>query len=266
MKKSLLTKSRYILYTLIFSIILISACDPPPKQKIKAVFIFCDVTGSLIKEESEQVAELAANILDNLPSNSIYRLVPINMKTDISEEIISYDGKIEGEIPQRVKDVRRENLKTEIDKLYQFVNSKVQKPERTCIISGLQRARDFYLRVKEDVDKVEYEYELIFISDMLEDCSTTPTGENKLVSIKDQSPSEAIEAIKTFSLPDLSPFRITVVIPGKDERLPKKESKKSIPTLNIFWAEVFKKCNNKLTIDDWRTADDPVRVLNPQTE
>lgn len=265
MRKSLLTKYIYILFTLIVSIVLTSACDPP-KQKIKAVFIFCDVTGSLIKEESEQVAELTADILDKLPSNSKYRLIPIHMKTDISEVILQNNEKIEGDIPLSLKEARREKLKTEITKIYEFVNSKERKPERTCILSGLYRARDFYLNLKENVDKVEYEYELIFISDMLEDCLNTPAGENKLVSIKDQSPSEAIELIKSAPLPDLSPFRITIVLPGKDVALSKKSVKKDVQTLNIFWSEVFNKCNNKVTVDDWITADAPVRVLTPQTE
>src|SRR4028118_770716 len=74
-RKIMLNKTFTLLALILLSIIFLATCDitPPPKNKKKAVFIFCDVTGSLIKEESEQVAKLTADILDRLEPEAVFK-------------------------------------------------------------------------------------------------------------------------------------------------------------------------------------------------
>ena len=260
----MLNKTFTLLALILLSIIFLATCDitPPPKNKKKAVFIFCDVTGSLIKEESEQVAKLTADILDRLEPEAVFKLLPIHMKTDAAEAIMETNNTIQsgGKVPDYLKTDRRNKISEQITTLYQTVNAPEQKPERTCLLSGLDRAREFFVNLKND----EYDYELVFISDMIEHCQNTPAGKGVVVSIKDQKPEDALNSISKATFPDLSNARITVIVPGKDETISKGTIKPNKQTLFAFWSKVFDKCKNKVTMDDWFTAKEPDRIFEPQ--
>lgn len=236
-----------------------------PQGKKKAVFIFCDVTGSLIEPESTQVAELAADILDRLPPDAAYKLLPVHMNTESAEAIMETNNTIVAKhgLNEFERESRREKLREEISKWYRIINAPERRPERTCLLGGLARAREFF----SNLDVNQYEYELVFISDMIEHCPNTSMSGGRTINLQTQPPADALKLIGDAPLPDFSNARISIIVPGKNERsIERANQRPSNKTLNLFWSEVFRKCSNdKVSTDSWVTGTIPERIFQPQT-
>lgn len=254
----MISRLRVLIFLLIFGCL--SSCkwtDDTAEAKAKLVFIYCDVTGSLVQPEIDKVSKVAADILERLPPGSRFEIVAIHLNTERSDPIDSgvYP---ETEIDDSIKSGHRKKITDTVTNLYRAYNQDRETKEineRTCIISGLSRASQFFATYKNP----HFENELVFISDMSEHCFTASSQKGTPVRIETQSLEEAFGLAKDFEYPDLSGTRITVLMPGSLD--PATQSKRPLLSkLNSFWTKVFDKCNTKINLTDWFSDDIPPRV------
>jgi hypothetical protein len=159
------------------------------KKQVVAL-IFCDVTNSLTKEENKRVGTLAADIIDRLPQEARFKLYTIQIQTQLPTKIkldINKNGEedaedisvpaMEDNIKQKeyetttVKE-RRKQIESEIEELFKRFNKGDDK--RTCILNALGFAAGYFdTEYKDDKDN-KYDLRLYLISDMVEECKTTP--------------------------------------------------------------------------------------------
>jgi hypothetical protein len=101
----------------------------------------------------------------------------------------------------------------------------------SCIADSLPFAQRFFQRFDAD----EFDYELMYLSDMMENCDSRLFGRKiMLESSFDQLPKDVALREKV----DLSTVRITVVVPAAlvDQKLP------SLQDLQTFWIMIFRQC------------------------
>jgi hypothetical protein len=218
---------------------LLTSCPPPPKTRV--IFIFCDVTNSLVEQESAKVATHAADVLDGLPPGSLYRLYPIQAETGQLAPL--EQGKIEREDNPNVekgrKRSRRQRLSESLAQLYKVTNVN-RYDNRTCILNTLgfasNQLRDF------PADK--YQRELVFISDMLEECDATPLRQS--VDIRKADIGREVKLAGDFPQGiDFSGVIINIITPTTIEtyRNYDPKTRPQMDALQEFWFTVFKRCN-----------------------
>lgn len=214
-----------------------------PQASKKVVMIWCDVTSSLQQSEVGEVAKLASDILDSLPEGTRYILYPIQRETERLKEITS--GEVppsDPDIDDLVKKERRKLISNEINKLFEDVNKKKTQPEnRTCILNTLAYTESYFRQF------ASYKPELIFISDMTEQCSTTPMG--KPIDLRaglttQKRISQTLQSAQEFpSPPDLSHIRLTIIIPTTaDTYAVPPGQRPSVDNLKKFWGAIFRNC------------------------
>jgi hypothetical protein len=253
-----------IILTILIALI-ITACPPPPRKAKKAVVIFCDVTSSLHSAETEKTAQFAADILDRLPLDTEYVVYPVQIETERPEAVVFSDkSKTIGENSDTHSNEdpeRRAQITSGIKSLFDEVN-KVQPPDRTCLLNTLSLAKAFF----SDLDPNKYEFELVFISDMIEQCSNIGVAPNKSVDLQKQEVDTAISLIQNSEFPDLSNVRVSVIIPGTKERtMIKNKPDPSLESLRKFWSVVFKKSKNEAAAQiEWHRNEVPLTIAQPQ--
>src|SRR5215467_6995042 len=90
-----------------------------------------------------------------------------------------------------------------------------------------------------------YDPELIFISDMIEDCPSTPLGVN--IQLDKQSPVRDIKLLNSYATPpDLSRLHLTIIVPtAKDTASVSLGQRPDPRDLESFWKAVFARCGFK---------------------
>jgi hypothetical protein len=216
---------------------------PPPSPKTKVVIIFCDVTNSLIPKENEKVAQLANSVIDSLPVGTQYVVYPILLETQLAYPIVEAevtwpDGDIAVERANKKK--RNEGLASDIKKLYETTNSKRGTDNRSCILNTLPVAQSYFMQYPEEV---KFDYELVFISDMIEECDATPLRHT--VNLDKSDISKEIALAENFPPGiDLSRVHIDVIFPSTAETMGNRH-KANVEDLQRFWFAVFKKAGLK---------------------
>jgi hypothetical protein len=217
-------------------------CDREVRKRV--AFIFCDVTNSLNKSESETVASITARVLNSLPPGTEYRIFPIQAATTrlaaINEDERVIPPKEEDEILQAERGKKRqEALAVKLANLYRVTNTS-RNDNRTCILNAIAFAghqfRDFA------ADK--FDHELIIVSDMLEECDDTPLRQQ--VDIRKGDITKEIELAGTFPEDfDLSHATINIITPATEETYVKYEAGTRPPMsqLREFWGIVFSRCH-----------------------
>jgi hypothetical protein len=234
--------------------------------KTTVALVFCDVTNSLTREENRKVGSLAADIVDKLPDKTIFRLYPIQIQTQLQAAIkidINKNGKDDDEDHsvveiisntqrdeyEKVKQKRREQIENGVDDLYERLN-KVPQDNRTCILNALGFAHNFFLPIYGDSSK--YDLRMYLISDMIEECNTSPLPVRR-VEMDRRNISREISLANTLPQSwNLSGVQIMCIFPtasGTAEnqgtpdvssaRRPNRDDVKS------FWNTVFKRCGFK---------------------
>jgi hypothetical protein len=241
--------------TLLLSLSLITSCakkggiqevqaTATPK-KIKVLLLWCDVTSSLKDLESEEVSSIASAVLDHFPQGTKYVLYPIQTETGRPVPIIKSGPTME-DLPtnddtddKSHSNVERATLiKNEITRLYKENKVKHPNDRRTCILNTLDVSAIFLSQFDD-----RYDPELVFVSDMIEDCRNTPLHKN--VQLDKQLFSETIKLVDAFtSPPDLSRLRITIIVPtAKDTSTVPAGQRPDPRDLERFWQTVFVKCH-----------------------
>jgi hypothetical protein len=218
-------------------------------MKKRVVFIFCDVTISLNGTERTEVGRMAADILNNLPVGTEYRIYPIQAETDALAPI----NKRESVIPPKDKNPslqaildrrRREGVVEELAKYSKETNAPQDTNERrddnrTCILNALNFAGNQFKQFLPG----QYDRELIVISDMLEECKEAPLG--RPVNIKKPDIAQELRLANEFPEGnDLSAVKITIITPVTLETYVRHAPGRKPPmaALQEFWAVIFSRC------------------------
>lgn len=242
--------NRCILSLVLLLAILTLACPPncppdcPPPERERVVLIFSDVTSSLLPSESNQVGALTCDVLDSFLPGTQYYVYPIQIEAQKLQPMD--EGIIQAEqTPGTMKAVnaaRRTKISDEIKKLYDLIKSVKRsdaygKPDNhTCILYTLRFAQNVF----KQFDQTKTDFELIYVSDMIEQCNTTPMG--KPISLGPANVSEAIKLAKETDLNvDLSYARVSMIIPVTNDTYT-AGGRPNPSDVRDFWEAILSHC------------------------
>ncbi|MFL6278067.1 MAG: hypothetical protein ACJ74G_23000 [Blastocatellia bacterium] len=220
-----------------------STSGGPQAVKTRVALIFADVTNSLKPEESQQVAQLTAQVVNSLPRRSEFVVYPIQIETQRLSPILR--GTVPAAISDKEKQAyelakaqRDQDLAKKIDALYNEVR-KNKEDNRTCILNTLGFAKNFF---QQYADPGKYDLDLVYISDMTEECRNTPV--HSLIKLNKREINSEIRIIQ--SLPDgndLSNVRVTVIIPTAEATYSANQKlRPDMEDLKRFWLAAFNRC------------------------
>src|SRR5258708_7390774 len=168
--------------SLLATVLVFKACGDgpgPDVPKPRVALIFSDVTSSLLESEKEQVSSVTANVIDTFLPGTEYYVFPIQMEPQRLQPL-DHDTIVVDAAPginQAVRTQRRDKLKKEIDTLYALIKPAKAQPTRygrpdnhSCILYTLDFADKFFRQFNPALNDLE----LIYVSDMVEECNTTP--------------------------------------------------------------------------------------------
>lgn len=214
-----------------------------PPLKIPIVLVFCDVTNSLMPEEDKEVSLYAGAVIDHLPPRSEFALYPIQIEAQRAPLIA------QGKVPILVSDKDRQDyeltnaerereIKDKIDALYKTVNRN-SADNRTCILNALAFANNHL----KQYDPSKYTFEIIFISDMIEECNNTPLPARRVKLNKHDIQTE-VEQSKSFPTGlDLGSSRITIILPTARVTVDVSQRRRpDVEQLKQFWINILNRC------------------------
>lgn len=239
----------------IFIIIIQSGCisngsdntsnDVKNPSKVYAL-IMCDLTSSIDSNLIKDVAQKAYDLLLSLPQGSKVEAYPIDDNTYINPIFSSELPVLESEL-----DLHKDIFKSKIGALgtqfgdaiylkYKEVNANKSTEHASCIISTLETAYNFF----KDKNKKGYKFELVYFSDMIEQCPNSQAGSIYICSKRKTPNKEAIISQieknynPSFDLKSLLDNNISMIITtgimGDDKCLLSHEQKE-------VWQVVFSK-------------------------
>ena len=244
-------KSNQCLLPLILMLALSTLACPPicpggpdcPPEKERVVLIFSDVTSSLLKSESEQVANLTCEIVDALPPGTQYYVYPIQVEAQKLQPM--YEGTVMAQdraTTKAVSDARKKKISEEISKLYDLIRATKRsdaygKPDNhTCILYTLKFAQTVF----KQFDEKNTDFDLIYVSDMIEQCNITPMGQP--ISLGQANISEPIKLAKETKLDlDLSHARVSMIIPATDATYT-ASGRPNPSDVQAFWEAILLHC------------------------
>jgi len=230
--------------------------DQRRKPRVVAV-ILADVTSSLNQDESMEVADLAASAIAALPQRSQVRLYPIHKATENPQLIRAETIYDDADIRKALEQPRRIRIRKQIAELYEKINHPPQSDDaRTCILDELFFAGNYFGHPEFAHDRKV----LLIVSDMLEDCGSTPLGQeihlNKLDLRK-----ELAAAQKAPPIPGLAGVTIVAVLPPTSQSRYHRGKHPRLEDLEAFWNEIVLRAGNgskeKPCTIDWRRGELP---------
>jgi hypothetical protein len=229
---------------------LIQACTStsggPPVMKTKVALIFADVTNSLKPEECKEVARLTAEVINSFPRHTEYVVYPIQIETQRLSPIV------QGKVPAAVSDKEKQDydlskiqrgkdLNAKIEKLYDEVK-RSKDDNRTCILNTLSFAKNFF---QQYADAAKYDLDLIYISDMTEECNNTPV--HRLIKLNKREISKETRLVEEIPEGnDLSNVRVTIIVPTAEVTYSVNQKlRPDMEDLKRFWLAAFNRCGFK---------------------
>jgi hypothetical protein len=207
----------------------------------KIVLIFCDVTSSLDEGERNAVIELTSRLIQNLKPPVRYQVLPIMLETERARPLLNE------KIPSLVKPSDKARyqqalsgipayLKQEISTLYAQTNSPGADPNRSCIISSLERAGGIFeqYRTQKNVDLY-----LFIVSDMLEECERNPY--EVPIRLNKTNIKNEIETVKkkVIRVGKLAGVQVAMVVPA-GRAYTSSYGHPPLRSLGEFWRTVFR--------------------------
>lgn len=251
--RSQLTGFALVWTTCVFGLFLLVGCGrneadqskPSREVTVKAeptvlALVFCDLTGSMDSSSVRMSAEAVANILLSLPPGSQFEIFPI----DFSGRIAPIEGTTEGKPkkPSEVGKIKALNKDQAIRVGNQLLDLYGRKfaphPSRnSCIVQTLELADAIFKQYRAKADQ-EYEFEIVYVSDMLEDCVNSSLG---AASFETASFSDVMKEVSHFEPKvDIGFARLSIIIPAR----PYVENTRSSLTdaqLKEVWEKIFRK-------------------------
>ncbi len=249
-----------------------SGADPNPAQvHRKVAIIWWDVTRSLYDAEKDQGLEWALRIVTSLPPQSRYYILPIHSETQRADpldhgdvpEIRSVEaatlfrGKLKTRINQKAEKLRKA-LKAD-EEASKKNSGFVRRDRRTCILNTLSFSSTLL-----NNEPKHLEPEIVFISDMIEDCfhQNLNGGKGGYIQLSQPAIEVQIKAASAVRLPeDLTTVRLTIAIPTNSSSSGVSE-RPSMDGLQRFWHAVLKRTNAKPENIQWSIGVLPPRLVN----
>lgn len=213
----------------------------PPKPPARTYFVFLDLTRSLNDAQQQSVNERINDLCRGIPGRSRLTVLPLGGYVAragvLLHEELPDDSFVDGE---RDLADRRAALPGEIATAAQNYNASITDKnflKKTCISHALHEAQQ---RIA--TSGSQEPAEIIFISDMLEDCPTSVLGGS--LSLEKPDIHEELKRAQTLDrpLPDLRGANITAIIPETGPTAT-KTPQPSLPELESFWGTIFKGCH-----------------------
>ena len=242
-----LQSNRYVIAVILLLAISTLACPPtcppdcPPPERERVVLIFSDVTSSLAQRESEQVGNLTCNVLDALPPGTRYYVYPIQIEALKLEPM--YEGTVRAQdraTTKAVNEARKKKISDEITRLYELIKTAKRadaygKPDNhTCILYTLEFAQSIF----KQFDQKNTDFDLVYVSDMIEECNTTPM--RKPISLGPKHILEAIKLAKETDLNlDLSYARVSMIIPAAADATYTASGRPNPSDVQAFWEAIL---------------------------
>ncbi len=242
-----LKSNRWIaLFAILVMVLLFTACPEvdPPDERERVILIFSDVTSSLVPSESQQVAALTSSIVDSLPPGTRYFIYPVQIEAQKVEPM--YEGTIlppDAPLAPTERAAREDKLKHKIEELYNLIKSVKQtsdihgKPDNhTCILYTLEVAQNKF----KQFNQTNTDFELIYVSDMIEECNQTPLG--RPISLVQTNMPEAIKLAENTDLKlDLSYANVSMIVPVTIDTY-KTRGRPNLSDLRKFWEATLLHC------------------------
>ena len=246
-------KFLYVLY-LFLSTLLLSSCNNEVQKKIdidnleKKVIavIFCDFTTRTIGDSTsiKKVAENISKLVYSLPPKSKVYICPIDSSPFV-EFIDEYEKPIRSSKPSDMQKYKLWNTKKAIDVAAKIINThknvysdmKIQKKSISCIVRTLKTADGLFSQYRNNNDGNDFIYELIYFSDMIEECKNSSVGH---ISFRRNFFSKTLNNLHNYKPEfDLSYADVSVIVTAKQ---PGQYSDfiTSDQLMNI-WKEIFMK-------------------------
>lgn len=240
---------RYITALVLLLAAFTLACPPTcppdcPPHRERVVLIFSDVTSSLLQRESEQVATLTCNVLNSLPLGTRYYVYPIQIEALKLEPM--YEGRVmahDRASTKVVNDARKKKISEEITRLYGLIKTAKRaddygKPDNhTCILYTLEFAQTIF----KQFDEKNTDFDLVYVSDMIEECNTTPM--RRPISLGSKNMPEAIKLAKETDLNlNLSHARVSMIIPAASDATYTASGRPNPSDVQAFWEAILSRC------------------------
>jgi len=204
-------------------------------QKLTVLLMIVDFSSSLTKFQAEQVVNNANTILNEMPVGTSYEIYKLQANWNLATTLeagtvqrLTNGGKVQQERTRRLESAKNEP---------HFGNT-------SCLIDSLPFAQRFF----KQYDPNEYQYELVYLSDMVEDCSSPLVDRKLTVSNVQANGLQFPEPV------DLSDVHITAIIPTLEPNPPRPNKSPPLSELRVLWREIFKHCGvteARLSKDEW---------------
>ncbi|HMG74324.1 MAG TPA: hypothetical protein VK582_12550 [Pyrinomonadaceae bacterium] len=242
------------------------------KTRRKLMIVWWDITKSLYASEQENGLNWGATIISNLPAHSVYYFFPINSATqrpspldqgekpaiDSPEAAVLFKGALEKRISDNVEKLR--NQMRADDEAAKNYGGVVQRDKRTCILSAL----DYSGTILKNEAK-ELEPEIVFISDMVEDCLHQSLNKGKGAFIQLTQPDVDSEIRAASAIPlnlQLEQVWVTVIVPTASSDTPVSQ-RPDMNGLQRFWRATFQRCGLNADKYQWSIGVLPPRLISP---
>lgn len=219
---------------------------PAPPQR--AYVIFIDLSLSLNETQAQVVPEVMQKLVQGMPGGSRISVYPI------AEEVVATGALLQAHLPKGENATERARLQKRRAELAPQVIEAVASMRQTlragttlrhtCISDALRQAAK-EVRDLRSVDP-SVDVEIVFVSDMLEDCQASLLG--RPVSL--EKPNISPEVVLARSLPrnatlvDLGRAHVTMLLPPLALAVP-KTARPETHDLEAFWRAVLDRCNDE---------------------
>lgn len=207
------------------------------------VLIFCDLTASVDSSSIRKVARDAYNLIFVFPYQTRLIIYPIDESPFVKPILdFTYPSKAtkNSQIHKNkiwIRNVARSAYDSIINLYHaEYSNSKTGSRPISCIMRSLETAHCQFMQFK-DVSGKKYSYELIYLSDMLEECGTSPVGPVAFTKKYFRNSLERLEAYQPEF--DLSYANVSIII--SVEQYAMESAYISYEELKTAWKKVFMK-------------------------
>lgn len=238
---------------LLLAVILLARCEQSPSAggpapmkdtalgSTPVVLIFCDLSTSVDSAAILKVERDVSKLMLNFPYETRLYILPI-VESPFVKPILdfTYPGKATrpSDIEKNKALVRRaaQYAPQKIKELYrkEFSGPNAQNKPLSCILRSLETAHSYFSQFR-SIQGEKFEFELIYLSDMIEECKNSPVGG---VFLTKGSHNAALQNLQNYKPDfDLSYARVSIIVSvdAYDE-----ESKYiSYEQLKDVWQKIF---------------------------
>ena len=241
-------KYNQVMILILLLIFLFGYCgseDPSQIRKKKDVvaIIYCDLSTSVDSTSIYKVADDAQKLLNYFPRGSILHFYPIDQSPFVSPILEFTKPLLGGTSSEEAENemfinMAASTIYNQIIQKYRKINSnpKDRNVARSCILRTLETAHLLFRQYRIIPNK-NYKYELIYLSDMLEECYDSPIGPLFMTKRYHQLAKEKLESYNPNF--DLSYAKISIINSVDFEKGPSPYIK--YEDLKNLWKKIFLK-------------------------